>query len=273
MTQVSASPGAPTARWRPAHAIQVSAAVHAGCAVAFAFQPHLWAWTAAALGCNYAALTAAVFFPRSRWLGPNLARLPAAAERRREICLTFDDGPHPEITPRVLDLLDRHGVKATFFCVGEEVLANPDIAREIARRGHGVENHSHRHSSAFALYGWRTLRRDVDAAQDAIARVTGAVPEFFRAPAGFRSPLLDPLLAWRGLRYASWTRRGYDTVDRNPRRVLRRLTRNLAAGDLLLLHDRLPVVLEVLPPLLERIAEQGLKPVTLAAACSDGRGA
>jgi peptidoglycan-N-acetylglucosamine deacetylase len=255
---------------RPALALRISALLHVAGAVGVALNPESWPWVAAALACNYLALGVAVFFPRSSLLGPNIARLPDAAVRRGEVCITFDDGPHPEITPRVLDILDRYGVKASFFCVGEKVAAYPEIAREIARRGHTVESHSHRHATAFALYGLGALRREVQAAQAVIAEATGREPVFFRAPAGFRSPLLDPVLAALGLRYASWTRRGFDTADCNVARVLRRLTRGLAAGDILLLHDSVPRVFEVLPLLLDELQARALKSVALPAGCGDG---
>jgi hypothetical protein len=95
---------------------------------------------------------------------------------------------------------------------------------------------------------------------------------------GLRSPLLDPVLARCGLRYVSWTRRGLDAVHRNPERVLQRLVNGLAAGDILLLHDNgylrtrdgTPVVLAVLPSLLDRFRATGLRPVTLSAASGDG---
>jgi peptidoglycan/xylan/chitin deacetylase (PgdA/CDA1 family) len=227
---------------------------------------------------NHLLLSAAVLWPRGTILGPNLTRLPPAAVRRREVSLNFDDGPDPEVTPRVLDLLDLHQAKASFFCIGEKAVAFPELVREIARRGHSVENHSYRHSHAFAFYGIGSLRREVELTQTAIAGIAGRAPEFFRAPAGFRSPLLDAVLARRGLRYASWTRRGFDTVDGNATAVLRRLVRGLAAGDVLLLHDGTPartrsgepVVLAVLPALLERLATAGLKTVPLPAACSGG---
>jgi len=258
---------------RPALALRLSALVHAAAVLAVALRPDAWAWGLAILAANYLALGVAVFFPRSSLLGPNIARLPRAAVERGEVCITFDDGPHPDITPRVLDILDRHGAKATFFCVGERVAAHPLVAREIARRWHTVESHSHRHATAFALYGPRALRREVQAAQRVIAEATGREPVFFRAPAGFRSPVLDPVLLALGLRYASWTRRGFDTADRNVGRVLRRLTRNLGAGDILLLHDSVPRVVEVLPLLLTELRRCGLEPVSLPAGCDDGRGA
>jgi peptidoglycan/xylan/chitin deacetylase (PgdA/CDA1 family) len=221
-------------------------------------------------------ISLAALWPRGRWLGPNLTRLPAAAALRREIALTFDDGPDPLITPQVLDLLDRHGAKASFFCIGEKAAAHPEIITAIVRRGHCVENHTNRHPLAFAFYGMSALRREIEAAQTVIAGVAGRAPHFFRAPAGFRSPLLDPVLARCRLQYVSWTRRGYDAVRRDPAQILRRLTQGLAAGDVLVLHDGtrartaegMPVVLAVLPALLEHIAERGLKCVALADACA-----
>jgi len=267
-------------RWRPAPVFWFSAGAHAAAAAAVVVRPEWWPWAAAAVVGNHALLAGAGLWPRSSLLGPNLVRLPQAAARRREICITFDDGPDPEVTPRALDLLDRHGAKASFFCIGERAQAHPDIVGDIVRRGHSVENHSQRHSTAFAWYGPGRLQREIEAAQRALSGITGSPPRFFRAPFGMRSPLLEPALARCGLRLASWTRRGYDTVRRDPARVLARLSDRLGAGDVLLLHDGtyarsaggVPVVLEVLPALLERVEEAGLQPVTLTAACSDGSG-
>jgi peptidoglycan/xylan/chitin deacetylase (PgdA/CDA1 family) len=256
-------------RWRLSPALRVSLVLHAAAAVMLATHPDAWLWALGVLGANHLALFAAVLWRRGQLLGPNLVRLPTPAVRRREIALTFDDGPDPEVTPRVLDLLDRFQAKASFFCIGEKAAAFPELVKEIVRRGHSVENHSYHHHLAFAFFGISRLRREVDAAQATVAAITGRPPVFFRAPAGFRSPLLDPVLAPRGLRYVSWTRRGFDAVSGNPKRILRQLTRDLAAGDILLMHDRVPVVLAVLPALLEQISAQGLKAVSLASACAE----
>lgn len=279
MTQVNRSTENALHRWHPAPAIRFSVLLHAAGAVTLAVQPVLWPWALGVLVGNHLVLIGAVLCPRGRLLGPNLVGLPAAAVARAEVCLTFDDGPDPELTPRVLELLDRHQAKASFFCVGEKAAAFPETVKEIARRGHSVENHSYRHAYAFAFYGISRLRREVASAQAVIADLTGRAPAFFRPPAGFRSPLLDPVLAKCGLRYVSWTRRGYDTVRRDPVRVLQRLTRGLAAGDVLLLHDATsartnagdPVVLAVLPALLDQLAARGLKSVSLPTACNEAR--
>lgn len=263
--------------WSPTPAVRFSMLLHAAAAATVAIEPALWPFGLGAVAANHLLLTAAVFWPRGQVLGANLVRLPAAAAARKEISLTFDDGPDPEITPRVLDLLDRYQAKASFFCVGEKAAAYPHIVKETARRGHKIENHSHRHSGAFAFYGLFRLKREVESAQTVISGITGRAPRLFRAPMGLRSPLLDPVLAKCGLHYVSWTRRGLDAIHRDPARVVQRLTGGLAAGDILLLHDNgysrtvdgTPVVLAVLPELLDRIAAMGLRSVTLDAA-SDG---
>jgi peptidoglycan/xylan/chitin deacetylase (PgdA/CDA1 family) len=260
--------------------VQASVLVHAAGAVALVAAPSSWPWVAGGIFANHAALAAAGFLPRSRLLGPNLARLPEAAARRAEVALTFDDGPDPEVTPRVLDALDAAGLKATFFLIGERAARHPALAREIVRRGHAAENHSHRHSTAFGWYGIGRARRELEAAQGAIADATGIAPVFFRAPFGIRNPFLDPALARIGLRYVSWTRRGFDTVARDPGRVVDRLTRGLAAGDILLLHDGVAVrprdggahAPAVLPALAARLAAIGLRSVTVRDGCRSDAG-
>ncbi|MET0334876.1 MAG: polysaccharide deacetylase family protein, partial [Rhizobacter sp.] len=197
--------------------------------------------------------------------------LPDAAAQRRQVAITLDDGPDPEITPAVLDLLDAHGAKATFFCIAEQAARHPALCREILARGHSIQNHSHRHSHTFSLLGPQAVRREVERSQQALTQVTGEMPRYFRAPAGFRNLFLAPVLHEQGLQLVSWTRRGFDTARGEPAGVLQRLTRGLAAGDILLLHDRgsarapsgRPVVLEVLPQLLKRLQADGLKAVTL----------
>ncbi|NMG66601.1 polysaccharide deacetylase family protein [Azoarcus indigens] len=266
---ISAAPS--PRRWRPSPLLHAACAAHVGAAAALAFAPQAWPAALGAVVLSHAALTAAGLWPRSRLLGPNWSRLPEGAIRRGEIAITIDDGPDPEVTPPVLDLLDAAGARATFFCIGEQAVAHPRLVKEIVRRGHAVENHSQHHRHHFSLFGPRRLESDILAAQMLFRTLTGHTPCFFRAPAGLRNPFLEPILARQGLLLASWTRRGFDTRESRADVVLQRLTQNLAAGDILLLHDGhaartaagRPVIVEVLPVLLQRIAAAGLKPVTL----------
>ena len=249
--------------------VQVSLAVHAVSAGALLLAPERWPAPVSALLLNHLAMAWGTMWPRSRLLGANITRLPAPAAGR--VALTFDDGPDPEVTPAVLDLLDRQEATASFFFVGKKVDAHPALAAEVLARGHTVENHSYSHPNTFALRGPSGLEREVLRAQEAIARATGRRPVYFRAPVGIRNLWLEPCLRRAGLALVSWTRRGFDTVTRDAARVASRLIQGLRAGDILLLHDGgsardaagRPVVLTALPLLLEALARQSLRATSL----------
>jgi peptidoglycan-N-acetylglucosamine deacetylase len=261
-------------RWSPSPLLYASAAVHLGAAAAALARPRAWPWALGALVANHVALAAAGLWPRSQLLGPNWIRLPAQIGAAARVAITIDDGPDPEVTPQVLAQLAAHRAQATFFCVGARVERHADLAREIVNRGHAIENHSQRHRHNFSLLGPKGMSAEISRAQDSILRVTGSSPRFFRAPAGLRNPFLDPVLARLQLHLASWTRRGFDTVNANPDAVYRRLANPLRDGDILLLHDGnaarsrggQPVILEVLPRLLDALASLELRPVTLRSA-------
>ncbi len=267
----STAAGLALPRWHTPALVKASVACHVGAGALALAQPALWPWALGAVALDHALVTGAGLWPRSTWLGANILRLPSASAARREIALTIDDGPDPQVTPAVLDLLDAHGTRATFFCIARHAERHAALCREIVRRGHSVQNHSFDHSHSFSLLGPRAIRRELMQAQDALAQVTGQCPRFFRAPAGLRNLFLGKALHELDLQLVAWTRRGFDTVRRDPADVLARLTRALAAGDILLLHDRhaalaaggRPVTLEVLPMLLQRFDQMNLRAVTL----------
>ncbi|MEX3920064.1 polysaccharide deacetylase family protein [Paraburkholderia sp. BR10872] len=270
------TPASATARrWRPSPFISGAVALHAGAAAAVVAQPHAWPWAAGSVVASHLALIAAGLWPRSALLGPNWTRLPEHAGQR--IALTIDDGPDPEVTPRVLDLLDHFDVRATFFCIGDLARRHPHLVEAIVARGHAVENHSQRHRHTFSVSGPIVMKREIEAAQRTLTEIAGTPPRFFRAPAGLRNPFLEPVLCGLGLHLASWTRRGFDTRAKEAGTVTHRLLDGLAARDILLVHDGhaardasgKPLVLDVLPPLLRAAAERQLQWTTLRA-CLDG---
>ena len=272
---LTSTPPLPRARTSPwPLALTASFAWHLLALTVVLAAPQAWPWALLAVVANHLLVTAAGLWPRSRWLGDNLSHLPARARARHEVALTIDDGPDPEVTPQILEQLDAAGVQATFFCIAERAARHPELVHEILRRGHGVENHSHRHPLLFSLWGPRAIDRELQAAQDAFATACGIRPSLFRAPAGLRNIFLEPALRRHGLRLVSWTRRGYDTREKDPARVLARLTTGLRSGDILLLHDGNaarteaghPVVLCVLPALLAQCRSAGLRPVSLGTA-------
>ena len=263
-------------RFQPGPLHWVTGATHVAGAAALLAQPALWPWAVGAMAGNHAVNLAFGMLPRTATLGPVMSRLPDASAARREIALTFDDGPDVEITPRVLDLLDDARARGTFFCVAQRARAYPSLMREIVARGHAVENHSLAHSPLFAFYGIRRLVKDIGAAQEVLADITGVAPKFFRAPYGIRTPLTEPALAQLGLTCVAWSIRSLDSVDRDTARVTARIAQKLASGRIVLLHDRIevrhrahvPGVLAVLPPLLQRVRQLGLSCITLRSSVS-----
>ncbi len=256
---------------RPSGFLIGSAAAHAAAAVALVAVPGWWPWLVAGLVADHALIAAAGLVPTCRLLGPNLRRLGPDAAHRGDVALTFDDGPDPDVTPHVLEMLDSAGARATFFPVGSRAVEHPDLVRAVAAAGHGLGNHTWSHPMGFWFLPPAGLAREIDRAQEVLAALGGVSPRWFRAPAGIRSPWLEPQLARRGMGLVSWSKRGYDTVTTDPERVTARLLGGLEAGDVLLLHDvstsrtpaGRPVVLEVLPRLLDALADRGLRSAPL----------
>lgn len=155
------------------------------------------------------------------------------------ILLTFDDGPDAEVTPRVLDVLDKHGHKAVFFVVGAKAARHPEIVREIAARGHQVGNHTYSHSPYANFLGSKHLRSEIEATDKAIAAATGVRPTLFRPPLGISTHFMRRVLLATGHKAMGWSIRSLDT-RRGPRQaVLDRVVRRLRPGNIVLLHDRL----------------------------------
>lgn len=264
-------------RWQPALLIRVSMALHFLALLLVIAQPGLWRWAAGGVIVNQVVLVLAGLWPRSRWLGSNWTQLPAGAAARDEIALTIDDGPDPVVTPQVLDMLQRHSVRATFFCIGDKAARYPDLCREIVRHGHALENHSQHHRHTFAFMGYTRLKCELQHAQDTLSALAGHRPVFFRAPAGLRNPLLDVVLHRLDLQLVSWSVRGFDTRIADVARVKNSLLSGLRPGAILLLHDGnaartpagMPVILEVLPAVLAAAVAANLKFVTLRQAWGD----
>ena len=260
--------------WRPSPLILASAALHGVALTSLLAFPRSWSLILATLIGNHAVLSAAGMFPRCGWLGPNITRLPDVQAHEGVVALTFDDGPDPELTPAVLELLEQAGARATFFCVGRRAEAHPDIVATIRDRGHGVENHTYGHPNGFAFRGPRGLRQEIQRGQAAIERAGGGRPRFFRAPAGIQNPWLSFVLADTGLLLVSWSRRGFDTVAHDGARVAASLERGIRGGDILLLHDASSardsrgrsVVLDALPRVLDAMGRRGLRSEALHAA-------
>jgi peptidoglycan/xylan/chitin deacetylase (PgdA/CDA1 family) len=195
---------------------------HQGWAVAIFVAPDLW-------------ILGGLLLPNSAAVMPLATRFRTA---RREVWLTIDDGPEPATQPAMLDLLDRHRARATFFLIGEKARARPALVAEIVRRGHTLGNHTQTHPLAtFWRAGpYRTAREIEDC--DAALRAAGAGPSpWFRAPAGVKNLALRRALDRRQRVLVGWSARGREVCSPSPEVSLRRLTKRLASGSILLMHE------------------------------------
>lgn len=156
---------------------------------------------------------------------------------RNGCALTFDDGPHPQGTPAVLEGLAAAGIKATFFLVGEQVRANPALAREIVAEGHWIGLHCDRHRNLIRL-GPRQVAKDIAAAKQTIAEATGVAPQLYRPPYGILNAAALRIARANGWRTVLWSHWGRDWERKASAESIAQLaTRDLRPGAVLLLHD------------------------------------
>ena len=159
----------------------------------------------------------------------------------REVWLTIDDGPDARDTPRILDLLDLHRARATFFLIGDRAARFPELVREILRRGHEIGHHTQTHPlGGFWCATPSSVRRELDQGLATLA-AAGAQPRWFRAPAGIKNLFLPRALTERGLRCVGWNVRSLDSISRDPAWVLARVMRQVQPGSIVLMHEGPPL--------------------------------
>lgn len=225
-------------------------------------------------GVGLAAATAAHAGPALAPVVPALGRalgVQLRQEAEQGIALTFDDGPHPQGTPAILETLREAGAVATFFLAGEQVERRPALVAEIAAAGHRVELHCHRHRNLLRL-GPRRLLEDADRAKASIEAASGQAVSDYRPPYGIFSAAGLRAVRSRGWRPVLWSQWGRDWTRRaTPASIARKSTATARAGDILLLHDAdfysapgsWVRTAAALPIILEELEERGLKSVLL----------
>jgi peptidoglycan/xylan/chitin deacetylase (PgdA/CDA1 family) len=187
-----------------------------------------------AVGFLLLSIGLGVALPQLSLFGPFVCR---GSRDRKRVALTFDDGPDERSTPALLALLRQRGVHATFFGVGKRVAAHPDIAAQIVREGHLLENHSYAHSNATNFFTVPRLRDELNQAQQAIRQATGIAPTCFRPPMGLSNPRIFRVAAEAGLKVIGWSARGLDTKLTDSEEVVSRICRRVDPGAIILLHD------------------------------------
>lgn len=227
------------------------------CAVALALTHH-WVAAVVVLFAPDPWLFLQFVLPSQQTFGPGAV---AFRTERREVWLTIDDGPDPESTPRVLELLRAHGARATFFVIGRQVAMHPELARAIAAEGHTIGNHTATHPlhSFWAATPARTAA-EIDGCIAALLIANVPFERYFRPPAGVRNPFLEPQLMARATDLVLWNARGFDGGARSPGNALAAISLHIRPGAILLSHEGGPRAanrLRFLELLLEHLETEG----------------
>lgn len=183
--------------------------------------------------------------------------------KEKIVALTFDDGPDPVQTPKVLKVLGEQQSPACFFCIGHKIEGNELLVRQIVEEGHLVGNHSFDHTNFFPLYSLPRMKKDLQACQSALEQVTSQNIRLFRPPFGVTNPTVAKAVRLLGYIPIGWNIRTFDTQRPSVEKVLRRIRKKLRPGSIILLHDRMPDSDRLLKEILNLIKEQGYTVVRL----------
>lgn len=175
---------------------------------------------------------------------------------RQVVALTFDDGPSA-YTPQVLQLLKAYQFKATFFCVGEQVLASPHVAQQIMEGGHTIGNHSYSHPKHFGFLKERDVVTELEKCDAVIQEITGKKSKLFRPPFGVTNPSVAKAVQYTKHQVIGWSNRSLDTVTWEENKIYERVRKKLNSGDIILFHDTSPRTVDALKKLLPYLREQG----------------
>jgi len=187
------------------------------------------------------------------------------------VALTFDDGPHPVYTPRVLEILETFGVKATFFLIGRQSRSYPEVVQQIKARGHEIENHSDNHLFYLPWLPAERMRQEIVAAQETIHRITGSYPSFFRSPLGWVSDDLVAVCRELKLPIINGSVKVGDVSLPGTEYIIQAVLDKTRNGAIIILHDAGGVgsyrdrtqTLEALPIIIQNLKDQGYKFVIL----------
>ncbi len=182
---------------------------------------------------------------------------------KKQIAITFDDGPNPEFTKKTLDLLKQFDAQATFFCIGRNIEKHPEILKEVFRNGHEIGNHSYIHSNEYGFFSTDKIKQDIAKNATLIKEAIGKTPLLFRPPFGVTNPKIARAIISLKLTSIGWSVRSYDTQAKSAKKILEKILPKIKNGDLLLLHDTSNLSIEVLEQLLLFLREKKIKAVTV----------
>lgn len=223
-------------------------------AVVFALFASDWSWLLLLVFLGLSLTAWGAFDIRLGYFTPTFYRKRRPSSKT--IALTFDDGPTP-FTLEILDLLKAHDAKATFFCIGRQIEAYPDVLRRIVREGHGVANHTATHPNSFGFLNSTQVVQELRQCDSTFEKILGKVPLLFRPPFGVTNPSVAKAVKTMKRPVVGWNNRSLDTVVHDEEKIYSRVLRKLKAGDIILFHDTSQRTVHVVKRLLEHAKAEG----------------
>ena len=179
---------------------------------------------------------------------------------RGNICLTFDDGPDPIMTPKILDVLKKYSIKGTFFLIGENVCANQELVRRISDEGHSIGNHTYYHKATFPIFSKKSMTKELKKSNDIIQRITKKKIRLFRCPFGISNIRINTVLKRLNLTSIGWDIRSLDTVTNDSVKLYNKVKKGIdKGGSIILFHDRCKSTLAVLEDIIIYCLEKNLR--------------
>ncbi|RFN59578.1 polysaccharide deacetylase family protein [Marixanthomonas ophiurae] len=184
-------------------------------------------------------------------------------QNKKQVAITFDDGPNAEFTPQILQILKAYNAKATFFCIGKHIEKYLGIVQQILAEGHTIGNHSYSHATNFGFFRKTRIVQELSKTDALIKKITGSTNTLFRPPYGVTNPSIAKAVKETNHTIIGWNVRSYDTVIKNPTKVLNRLKKRLSPGSIILLHDTHSRCPEIVERLLQFLKKEGYEAVTI----------
>lgn len=182
---------------------------------------------------------------------------------RKEIAISFDDGPAENYTSKILAILNTENVKATFFCIGNRIAGNETVLKQVQADGHIIGNHSYSHHFWFDMYSAKKMEDDLEKMDAEMERVTGLKPKLFRPPYGVTNPNLAKAIKNGGYTPVGWSVRSMDTVIKDGKKMLAKINEGIKPGAVFLFHDTSKTTLDILPEFIQEVKKRGYRIIPL----------
>ncbi|MEO7313059.1 MAG: polysaccharide deacetylase family protein [Chitinophagaceae bacterium] len=187
----------------------------------------------------------------------------SAQTTKKEIAISFDDGPAANYTPEILQTLKQEGVKATFFCIGNRIAGHELVVQQLIHEGHIIGNHSNTHHFWFDMFSSKKMLADMHQMDIEMERVTGLRPKLFRPPYGVTNPNLKKAIINGGYTPVGWSVRSMDTVIKDEKKMFENIIEAINPGAVFLFHDTMEITVKLLPLFIQEVKKQGYQIVPL----------